>query len=251
MDDVVAISVVRDFGMYARCITENPNMAGCETVAIDNTAAADGIGVCYNRFLDSFDFSRPAWLVFCHEDFEPLENLRQALDGRDRAALWGPIGALTEVVCGIYHRWRFAGEVWQCRKDGTCRSLQGRKVPDGTFAETFDCQCLAVHSSLVAQAGLRFDENLTFDLYAEDFCMAAAIKGIPSRIMHLKACHWSPGQVQQRYAVQEAYLAAKYPDACFTGTSSWILGGDPPLFRRLTVRAKKLALGMLSRMKTA
>ena len=242
MDDVAVVSVVRDFAMYSRCIADNANVAGCELVPIDNRTANDGVGTCYNRFLDSRDLSRPAWFVFCHEDFEPLEDLRAALDGRARDSLWGPVGAVTEVVFGVYHRWRFAGTVLQCGKDGSGEKLQGRPVPDGFKAETFDCQCVAVHSSLVASARLRFDEHLTFDLYVEDLCMAAAGKGIASRILPLKAHHWSNGSIQPRYAVQEAYIAAKYPRECFTGTSSWILGGAPPLFRRLMVAAKKLLL---------
>ena len=36
------------------------------------------------------------------------------------------------------------------------------------------------------------------------------------------------------------HVNAKYPNVCYTGTSSWILGGNPPFFRRLTVAAKRL-----------
>ena len=70
--------------------------------------------------------------------------------------------------------------------------------------------------------------------------MAAAKKGIASRILPIPARHWSGGSVQARYYEQEAYVNAKYPDDCFTGTSSWILGGKPPLGRRLTVAVKRV-----------
>ena len=99
---------------------------------------------------------------------------------------------------------------------------------------------MIAHSSLVQQRGLRFDEHLTFDLYVEDFCMAAAKKGISARILPLGARHWSGGNVLPRYAEQEAYVNAKYPDDCFTGTSSLILGGKPPFCRRLTVAVKRI-----------
>ena len=71
--------------------------------------------------------------------------------------------------------------------------------------------------------------------------MAAHEKGgVVSRILPFKCRHWSGGSVQPRYYEQEAHVNAKYPNVCYTGTSSWILGGKPPLFRRLTVAAKRL-----------
>jgi len=247
MDRVAVISVVRDFDMYGRCVRDNLFVHGCELHAIDNTAKNEGIGVCYNRFLAGFDFSNPAWLVFCHEDFELKEDLRPHLSDLDKNALWGPIGAVTAVRFGVYHEWRLVGQVEQSEKDGSRAFMHGCKVPPGTPVETFDCQCLIVHSSLVASSNLRFDETLTFDLYAEDFCMFAAAKGIRSRILPFAARHWSGGNIHPRYAVQEAYINAKYPDVCFTGTSSWVLGGNPPFFRRLTCAAKRFALRLIEK----
>ena len=240
---VVLISAVRDFDMHAKCIKDNPFCRGCEIAAIDNRKRNDGIGVCYNRFLDSRPADEDAWYVFCHEDFEPKESLTDHLAALDLSCLWGPIGASTRVIGGTYHQWRLLGSVEECKKDGSNRHTIGTAVPFGTPVETFDCQCLIVHSSLIRKHGLRFDENLTFDLYIEDFCIAAHEKAaIPSRILPFAALHWSGGNVQPRYYRQEAYLNAKYPTVCSTGTSSWILGGNPPFFRRLTVAAKRLLL---------
>lgn len=437
MTTIHIVSVVRDFAMYERCLRRNPNAAGCELAPIDNRERNDGIGVCYNRFLDSRPADEDAWYVFCHEDFEPkaplhpvLQNLgrtiprsvpilqldpapfstvadaktwlrehspvgimtnaetngkgeirisgtsigkmlsasalkksaspaihfaalarlrdviresfcaechpdfakvdgfrnpqnsanplvaihvlygcatdgsriyrikttlKEALDqsdplraysyqinnievlvgtegpvalpsantpmdvsillqsvcdvngvpiadrSSDRESLWGPVGASTKVRFGLYHQWQFVGSMEECKKDGSNPHTVGNPVPCGTLVETFDCQCLIVHSALVQKHHLRFDENLTFDLYAEDFCIAAHEKAdIPSRILPLVARHWSGGSVQPRYYTQEAYLNQKYPNACYTGTSSWIIGGNPTFGRRLTVLAKKL-----------
>ena len=236
---IVLVSVVRDFGMYDRCVRNNPHVGESELVPVDNRARNEGIPVGYNRFLDSRPPDEDAWYVFCHEDFElkaPLDLLQV-----DSDSLWGPIGAVTQVVCGIYHRWQLVGTVEECRKDGSNLRRAGTPVPQGTPVETFDCQCLIVHSSLVQRHHLRFDEALTFDLYAEEFCMAAKEKAdVVSRILPIKACHWSGGSVQPRYFTQEAHVNAKYPNVCYTGTSSWILGGNPPLGRRLTVGIKRL-----------
>ena len=84
-----------------------------------------------------------------------------------------------------------------------------------------------------------YNSGEMFDLYVEEFCMAAAKKGVSSRVFPMAARHWSGGSVAPRYTTQEAYVNAKYPLDCFTGTSSWVLGGTPPFFRRLTVAVKR------------
>ena len=240
MDKVAVVSVVRDWAMYERCLKGNPFVAGCELHPFDNRELNEAVPVCYNRFLDSWPSGEVAWYVFCHEDFEPKEPLVRLLAGCAREALWGPIGATTRVRLGIYHQWRMLGTVEECRKDGSNVRQVGEAVPCGTPVETFDCQCLIAHSSLVQQHGLRFDEHLTFDLYVEEFCMAAQVKGgVESRVLPFKCRHWSGGHVQPRYYDQEAYVNAKYPDDCFTGTSSLVLGGNPPCCRRLTVALKR------------
>ena len=71
--------------------------------------------------------------------------------------------------------------------------------------------------------------------------MAAKEKAeIASRVLPLAARHWSGGSVQERYYAQEAHVNAKYPKSCYTGTSSLVLGGSPPFFRRVTVALKRL-----------
>lgn len=238
---IVCISVVRDFAMYEKCVKSNPFLAGCELCAIDNRERNDGVPVCYNRFLDSRSEGEDAWYVFCHEDFQVMEALAPRLEGLDTGALWGPIGAATRVRFGVYHQWRLVGSVEECRKDGTDLRRIGRAVRAGTPAETFDCQCLIAHSSLVRRHALRFDEALTFDLYVEEFCMAAKERaGIVSRVLPFAARHWSGGSVQERYYQQEAHVNEKYPKSCYTGTSSLVLGGAPPFFRRVTVALKRL-----------
>ena len=240
MDKVAVFSVVRDWAMYERCLKGNPFLDGVELCPVDNRERNEAIPVCCNRFLESRMADEQAWYVFCHEDFEPKEHIGPLLEGLDKESLWGPIGVKTCVRWGFYHQWRLLGQVEECAKDGSGVHMIGESASFGTPVETFDCQCLIVHSSLVRKHLLCFDEHLTFDLYVEEFCMAAAKKGIVSRILPMAARHWSGGNVQPRYVEQEAYVNAKYPDDCFTGTSSWILGGNPPFGRRLTVAAKRL-----------
>ena len=243
MDKVLCVSVVRDWGMYNKCMQRNLFAAGMELFPIDNRERNESVSVCYNRFLKNRPADEKSWYVFCHEDFELKEPLPQLLEDLDKNSLWGPIGAVTFVRWGLYHQWQMLGRVEECAKDGSNSHLVGTSVPRGTPVETFDCQCVIVHASLVRRFGLRFDEALSFDLYVEEFCIAAHEKGgVISRILPFKCRHWSGGSVQPRYYEQEAHVNAKYPNACYTGTSSWILGGKPPFFRRFTVAMKRLVL---------
>lgn len=226
--------------MYDKCIRGNPYCRGCEFSPVDNRASNNGIPAGYNAVLDSRDPGEDAWYVFCHEDWQPLEEIAPRLSSLESGSLWGVIGAATHVRFGIYHQWKVLGAIEECAKDGSLRHSLGRAVPQGTCVETFDCQCLIVHSSDVQRHRLRFDEHLTFDLYVEEFCMAARRLAIDSRIAPISACHWSGGRVQPRYYEQERYVGKKYPEMCLTGTSSWVLGGNPSWGRRLTVFVKRL-----------
>ena len=80
--------------------------------------------------------------------------------------------------------------------------------------DTFDCQCLVVHSSLIRRYGLRFDERLSFDLYVEDFCVGAYERyGIESHILLMECHHFSQGSIGQRFYEALACLQEKYRSA--------------------------------------
>ena len=249
MDDVIAISVVRDKGIYARLFNDNPNWKDCRLEAIDNTGRNDHIGVCYNRFIESIDLTKSAWLVFCHEDWELKEPVKRRLADIDKASLWGVIGAVTIRRYGFYAQWKLLGEIEESSKDGANAHRLGEKAAEGTQVDTFDCQALIVHASLIKSLDLRFDENLSFDLYVEDFCIAASEKGgVVSRILPLECRHWSGGNVLPRYKIQEEYLNNKWRSAKpYTGGSSLLLGGRAPWWWRFTVAAKKLLRGIMER----
>ena len=89
-DSVIAISVVRDFQLYERLFSNNQNLKSCELKPIDNRTENHGIPTRYNEFLDSFDYSKPAWFVFCHEDFEFREPIIQLLSSCSKDILYGP-----------------------------------------------------------------------------------------------------------------------------------------------------------------
>jgi hypothetical protein len=207
-DTCVFVTVVRDHAMYARLVRDNPNNAGGEFVAFDNIAENLSVTVRYNSFLDSWEYSREAWFVFVHEDYEFLEPVGPLLANADRRCIYGTCGARStrpgdDVVWAL-----------NSNRDGTNLGLYGRPFPGTPTVLTADCNCLMVHSSLVREFSLRFDEKLTFDLYAEDFEIAAFERfGIPTKILGVANHHYSFGNIAPRFFVQRRYLMDKYKDA--------------------------------------
>ena len=246
---VVCISVVRDPEMYRRCVGDNPNVGACVLRPLDNQQENAPVSVQYNRFLDAYDYADPAWLFFCHEDFELLSPPGPYVGEADPGCLYGPIGAWTKAYAGLVFAWRLSGSIVESDKQGRGAVRIGTPASMGSPVETFDCQCLVVHSSLIAGTGLRFDPRLSFDLYVEDFCIQARERhGVVSRIMPLPCRHWSHGSVGERYRDQESYLRAKYPSCCYTGTSSYDLG-TPGLPRRCNRAAKVFLKAWLVRLR--
>ena len=224
-DGIVYITVVRDFSMYSRCLQENANMYGARRVVFDNREKNEPITVLYNRFLDSYDYTMPAWFVFCHEDFSPDERIEDVMSGLPKDSLWGPIGAVTEIRWGVFCRWRGVGGVTILGKDGMAPASVGECVPNGFIAETLDYCCLVVHSSLIKENRMRFDENLSFDLYVEDFCISANEKhSIPTRIVNFCCRHFSKASPGPRYRKQHKYLNRKWRGVSYSSPCSWNIG---------------------------
>ncbi len=237
------ISVVRDEAMYRRCIADNKFCDGCERLMFDNRAKNESIPVLYNRTLACFDCSTPRWLVFAHEDFETREPLAAKLAEADPSRIYGVIGGRASL-----HQFPwFLGGVWsdvvvgqieQSAKDGSNVTRIGTSAPMNTELESVDCQFLAVHSSLVERFHLRFDERLSFDLYAEDFCINAFVcNQVRTALLPLACCHHSGGSVQPRFFKQLVYLNAKYPAPLeFFGSMGWTIGGGKTFLRRCQKR---------------
>jgi len=234
--NIVFISVTRDAQMYDKCIGSNSHVHA-ELIQIDNTEKNESISKCYNKFLDGYNYSQQAWFVFCHEDFELLEDIQPFLKSLDSTKLYGPIGAKLEHA----HAWLLGGVPTQqnlgseleSNKDGSALHQSGIAVPAHTIVDTFDCQCLIVHSSLIKKHNLRFDEKLTFDLYVEAFCADAFVRhGITSELLQFKCHHWSYGKVCERYFKALQHLDRKYPRYEFPSTVGYTFGAGRTFMRR-------------------
>ena len=204
---VSVASVVRDVAMYERCVLHNPRLAGCDLVMLDNRVENLTVTRRYNDFLDSVEDDR--WIVFCHEDWEIKEDLIPVLEKLDKNRLYGPIGVFIEEKKNV-DVLVMKGCVEQSPKNGGKTIVIKGKEPDGRV-DTFDCQCLIMHSSLARTHSLKFDENLRFDMYVEDFCVGAYEKaGIESHAIRISCHHHSEGKLSQSFADSVEYVRKKY-----------------------------------------
>ncbi len=85
---MIVVSVVRDFELYERLVKNNSNYADAKFVSFDNSKENLTIPQRYNSFLNAYDYSKPDWFVFCHEDWKLCEQL--TFPSKD--AIYGVIG---------------------------------------------------------------------------------------------------------------------------------------------------------------
>lgn len=231
------VSVVRDFDMYERLVRSNVHMQGAVFTPYDNREENLHITTRYNQFLDSYDYAKEDWFVFCHEDWEVKEDLVARLEGLDKNCLYGPVG-VTLIACegGA----RTLGQIIESKKDGSNPHTAGISVKINEEVGTFDCQCLILHSSVIARHNLRFDENLSFDLYVEDFCIQAREHAsIKSYILQLHCQHYSGGNVAERFYQQYDYICSKYAKSKYfygTTVNGLFLGDKARLSKVLSMK---------------
>ncbi len=221
-----SLSKVRVFVPYvnekmARAFFDgNPNLRGMDVELIDNRARSAGLPCLYNEIIERH-LDEDAWLFFVHEDFEVqgafIDTTRLATD-----AIYG--------TCGVRLKDRAVpiafGRHKCSNKDGSDVVEVGLVIETPTWVETLDCQSILLHTSLLRdRPRLRFDETLTFDLYAEDLCILAQESfGIAVLVVPMQFQHYSKGKVSHRYWKGLRHLAAKYPTVGVPGPCSFIGG---------------------------
>ena len=230
MENIYFISVVNDLKLYKKYITDNAfviNSSG-KIICFDNTQENISVPILYNRFLDTYDYNKEAWFIFCHNDWELLQDIRPVLADLDKGCIYGPVGA-KNVYYNNGAMKLFCGSCCEEKRDGTGRRIIGLSSDKFKQADTLDCQCLIVHSSLVQKYNLRFDNHLSWHLYVEDFCIHAWLShGIKSYATALRCCHHSDAgyakTVPAEYMKNLEYLDKKYPNDSFAGVITYIGG---------------------------
>lgn len=234
MSKIVFISVVNNFELYKRYILENryiKTKENIELIHFDNTKENVFISKRYNEFLNNYDYSQKAWFIFCHPDWEILEDIEPVLRSLDKTKIYGPIGSFGDhkLVPNKFSR--------LCR--GYCkeesRNSDSKKITctaeqdwTKTAVDTLDCQAIIIHSSLIEKRDLKFDNNLEWDLYVEDFCINSKLKyNIETQVIKIECCHHSDAgfkTIPDSYWNMLKYLNKKYPDEIFAGIISPIGG---------------------------
>lgn len=231
------ITVYNDLNIFNQMIGENPIMNRFNLTAYDNTTDNIGISTRYNSFLNT---DQPkGWLIFCHQDFAFLEDISDKLANLNKDCIYGPIGVVGEKqfifelkIRGfkikkaklgfVKFKTRLVGQIEQGKGDGTF-VLDGQFLTKPHEAETVDCCCLIVHSELINKHLLRFDENLNWHLYSEDFSLNARTNfGIKTKAVQLKSKHLSLGKIDDSFKLATEYLHRKYPgkdiaSTCYNG----------------------------------
>lgn len=215
-------TVFRNENMYHNFFTLNTCILRYSLEGIDNREKNQGLPELYNQTIEKY-LHDDTWLFFVHEDFEIKESLDHIFY-LDPFAVYGTFGVRMEgnVPVGI-------GRHVCSNKDGSNAVEVGleAKCPTGFInVQSLDCQSILLHSSfLSAYPTLRFDECLSFDLYAEDLCLLAGCKlGLSIRVFPLNFQHYSHGKITERYHAGLKYLEHKYPEHGIPGSCSFIGG---------------------------
>lgn len=227
------ISVCRNEALAQKYILSNSFLKG-EEISLDLIDNREHLSVSrlFNSYIQHFDHTEESWLFFIRDDLELLSFPADILSSLDKNRIYGPFGAKA-----FFDQYKvgFAKKGRVYRKDA-CSNFIDAVMPAyfDPRVDTLDSMCLIVHSSLLKKYDLHFDENLAFDLYAEDFCLKAQKDfGIPVEVTGITCVHHSSdlGQKEcgERYSKALAYLNEKYKEELFGGTVSPIGGKDLPI----------------------
>lgn len=210
--------------IYKSFFTYNSNLIRYSVYGVDNRKHNEGLPVIYNRIIED-NIDKDTWLFLVHEDYEIKGDLAH-IANLSPDCVYGSFG--TRMHGDYPVGW---GQHHCSAKNGSEAVVVGMELVEPVDVEALDCQSVLVHTSLLRRhPKLRFDENLTFDLYAEDFCLNASQNfGIGIKVFPVRFQHYSFGKVTDRYYQGLDYLAAKYPDVGVAGPCSFIGGRSSEL----------------------
>jgi len=222
--------------MFNNFFNLNAALLPYEVQGIDNRKENLGLPIIYNTIINNH-IDEDLWLFFVHEDFEIKGDLDHIFD-LDPCSVYGTFGVKLYDSMPLGY-----GKHICSNKDGSGAVEVGLTVNNIEDVQSLDCQSILIHTSLLrSYPKLRFDENLTFDLYVEDICInAGCLHGVPIRVIPLHFQHYSHGKITERYHSGLRYLEAKYPNHGVPGSCSFIGGLANELSKKFTyeVQANK------------
>lgn len=215
------VSVFINETMFRNFFRLNTGLFQYEVIGLDNREHNQGLPTLYNQIIDqALSEKEDSWLFFVHEDFEIKGSLSAIFD-LDPKAVYGTFGVRMQnnAPIGI-------GQHTCSNKDGSNAVQAGLAIDQPEAVQSLDCQSILLHTSLLRQyPSLRFDEELRFDLYAEDLCLHAGCQlNLPIYVFPLDFQHYSHGRITERYYNGLEYLKKKYPDDVVPGACSFVGG---------------------------
>ena len=212
------VCVVNDYAIFDEVIKNNENLADFEITDFDNREENVAITKRYNSFIEEnvANNADDFWVLFVHQDFGFMENPNPMLKAMDKASIWGAVGV--NLYKGLFLgkdcfkpsitiAW---GRILQGNNDFNFKEY-GRKIWFKKTVDAVDCCCVMVHSSLIKKYNLRFDENLSFHMYAEELCYRAKKDHkIKSKVVPMKCFHLGKGNLNEEFSNSVKYLKEKF-----------------------------------------
>lgn len=213
--------------IFDKVVKNNENIKSAELFAYDNTIDNISITKRYNDFINSelSNNDKNFWCVFIHQDFGILEDIETVVAKLDKKNIYGAVGV--KIFKGLFWGKRHSvekqvsfgfknelkltyGRILQGNNDFNFKP-HGRKLYFQATVDTVDCSCIIVHSSLIRKYNLRFDENLSFHMYAEELCYSAKKNHkIKTKVIQMNCYHLGKGTFDEEYQKSAQYLKDKF-----------------------------------------
>ena len=212
------VCVVNDYAIFDEVIKNNENLGKFDIVDYDNREENIAITKRYNNFIEEYvvNSADDFWVLFVHQDFGIMQNMDTVLDKLDKKAIYGAIGV--KLYKGLFFgkegfktaipiAW---GRILQGQNDSDFKEY-GRRIWREKTVASLDCCCVMIHSSLIKKINLRFDENLSFHMYAEELCYSAKKEHkIKSKVVPMKCFHMGKGNLNEDFYNSVKYLKEKF-----------------------------------------
>lgn len=219
------VCVVNNFEIFDKVVKNNENLKDCELFCYDNTNENITITKRYNKFIEETigtAAEEEFWCVFIHQDFGIQENINSVLENLDKNCIWGAIGV--KILKGLFFgkngfdrhlgfktRLKLTfGRILQGNNDFNFKK-HGRTAILKPTVDVIDCCCIIMHSSLIKKYNLKFDENLSFHMYAEELCYSARKEHkIKTKVVQMKCFHLNTGCLNEDFKKAAQYLKDKF-----------------------------------------
>jgi len=217
------VTVVNNFEIFDKVFRQNSLIEKYEQYVFDNTVENVGISERYNSFINqNIDQNSDFWIIFCHQDFGFFEDPFNNINSLDKNYIYGAVGVgfkykQKKIIRFLDKKFyttkkgiHLFGEIHQGNNDFEFFK-HGERLSSPYPVETVDCCCIIVHSSLISRYNLRFDENLKFHMYSEDFSITARKKhNIETKVVQLECYHLGKGTIDEIFYDSLEYVKNKH-----------------------------------------